>query len=561
MATISKSMSQTLGNTTATTTTKLIDNGCNMIPANGPFGNKTIGPRTVIVPADPIIWNEGTSYEYLTLVATSDFGDSYVSKRDVPSGTPLTDKRYWIHTSSFNAQLANIQEIIDKIQNITGNINFVTPEQYGAIGDGETDDTQAFVSALASGLPVMGDKSKTYNVTNIDLPSKAYISNCSFLKKKQGTQNYILGYNTQNIIIYNCSFVSYLDDFIGIKGSDTADTVNTETHALISNVDIEGTGNSAQSIGIYTGTIRTDISFLNVMRTGIGLQINCTDSNYSNFEFVDCPIGVDVHGSTNRITNIQPWGWEKECIGVKINNSVLNTIVTNFICDTLKTGILVGQYSRSIFNNIDILWNGTAPVEYTDCRLIRPEVSITPNTTTCIINGVNANSSNSIDKEYLSLSGLNYFCPQFSNVIADGNETLDFKYIKPAIIGQNKTATLLNGFKFYLVNAGVETEVTPVIENIIENGQRQIKLYFDIVGQAISFNEGGRVLTVKNENYTHDCVQASVMQTLGSSILYSSFNNYEGELISLYTSKAFEMTAAYHIYLELTINNLIRGAY
>ena len=118
MSTISKSMSQTLGNTTATTTTKLVDNGCNMIPANGPFGNKTIGPRTVIVPADPIIWNEGTSYPYLSLVATEDFGSSYISKKDVPSGTPLTDTDYWIKTGDFNAQLGQIQNDITKLNSL-----------------------------------------------------------------------------------------------------------------------------------------------------------------------------------------------------------------------------------------------------------------------------------------------------------------------------------------------------------------------------------------------------------------------------------------------------------
>lgn len=106
--TVQKAMTQTLGDTTATTTTVLKDNGCNMIPANGPFGNRTIGPRTVIVPADPIIWDEGSSYEYLTLVASEDFGQSYISKKDVPAGTQLTNTEYWIPAAMFNAQLAAI---------------------------------------------------------------------------------------------------------------------------------------------------------------------------------------------------------------------------------------------------------------------------------------------------------------------------------------------------------------------------------------------------------------------------------------------------------------------
>ena len=72
------------------------------------LGIQQTGPRTVIVPADPIIWDDGTSYEYLTIVASTDFGQAYISKRDVPAGTPLTNTEYWIPAATFNAQLAEI---------------------------------------------------------------------------------------------------------------------------------------------------------------------------------------------------------------------------------------------------------------------------------------------------------------------------------------------------------------------------------------------------------------------------------------------------------------------
>ena len=66
------------------------------------------GPRTVIVPADPIIWNASTNYEYLTLVASENYANGYVSKKDVPAGTPLTDTEYWAPVANFNAQVANL---------------------------------------------------------------------------------------------------------------------------------------------------------------------------------------------------------------------------------------------------------------------------------------------------------------------------------------------------------------------------------------------------------------------------------------------------------------------
>ena len=94
---------------------KVKDRRPEMIPVNGPFGNRMIGPRTAIVPADPIIWDNDTSYEYLTLVASEDFEQSYISKKDVPAGTPLTDTEYWIPAALFNAQLAALQKSINDL--------------------------------------------------------------------------------------------------------------------------------------------------------------------------------------------------------------------------------------------------------------------------------------------------------------------------------------------------------------------------------------------------------------------------------------------------------------
>lgn len=88
---------------------------CNPQIVTQALGIQATGPRTVIVPADPIIWDERTSYEYLTLVASTDFGQGYVSKKDVPSGTPLTNTDYWIPVASYNAQLSQIQQQMGQI--------------------------------------------------------------------------------------------------------------------------------------------------------------------------------------------------------------------------------------------------------------------------------------------------------------------------------------------------------------------------------------------------------------------------------------------------------------
>ena len=129
---------------------------CNPSIITQALGITATGPRTVIVPADPIIWDEGTSYEYLTLVASTDFGQGYVSKRDVPSGTPLTNTDYWIPVASYNAQLAQLQEDmtsatseIDSIKEFEKRFDYNVLD-YGADPTGEASSSSAFNSAIAA---------------------------------------------------------------------------------------------------------------------------------------------------------------------------------------------------------------------------------------------------------------------------------------------------------------------------------------------------------------------------------------------------------------------------
>jgi hypothetical protein len=45
-------------------------------------------------------------------------------------------------------------------------VTVVTPEQYGAVGDGTTNDSAAWISAIAAGLPIECPQGKTYKVTS-----------------------------------------------------------------------------------------------------------------------------------------------------------------------------------------------------------------------------------------------------------------------------------------------------------------------------------------------------------------------------------------------------------
>lgn len=122
---------------------------CDVKLIQNALGIQQTGPRTVIVPADPIIWSDETSYEYLTIVASTDFGQAYISKKDVPAGTPLTNTEYWIPAASYNAQLAQIQA---QLAALTGQVETAATNATNALSFG--NDLVSLNSAI--GLDATG---------------------------------------------------------------------------------------------------------------------------------------------------------------------------------------------------------------------------------------------------------------------------------------------------------------------------------------------------------------------------------------------------------------------
>lgn len=91
---------------------------------------------------------------------------------------------------------------------VIGTLGFVTPEMYGASGDGETDDTEYIEDAIESGYPVIG--SGTYLITSpIVTQSNIILRECNivFESKSNATRMFVSPY----IDFENCSFTSQRD--------------------------------------------------------------------------------------------------------------------------------------------------------------------------------------------------------------------------------------------------------------------------------------------------------------------------------------------------------------
>lgn len=104
-----------------------------------------IGAR--YVPKFMGVYDPTQEYENMCVVDNGS-GTSYISTKIVPPGTPLTDGEYWALYGAASGAIISLQ---DQINDINDNIKatYKTPEMYGAVGDGTTDDRQAFIDMIA----------------------------------------------------------------------------------------------------------------------------------------------------------------------------------------------------------------------------------------------------------------------------------------------------------------------------------------------------------------------------------------------------------------------------
>lgn len=98
-----------------------------------------IGARYVPIFADPIEWDNASSYEPLTVVTHE--GGSYVSKRSVPIGIDIENTDYWLLWADYNAQLEQYrQEVADLALTVSGVQSDITDIE-------EINDSQILVFA------------------------------------------------------------------------------------------------------------------------------------------------------------------------------------------------------------------------------------------------------------------------------------------------------------------------------------------------------------------------------------------------------------------------------
>lgn len=281
-------------------------------------------------------YNPSQNYEALDVVDNG-MGTSYVAKNPTSAGTPLTDTSHWAIYGTANGAVINLQNQIDALNAKLSSLIF-NVKDYGAVGDGVTDDTQAFKDAIDA-LPLHG---------TLYIPMGEYIlSDKLSINKPVRLLGSYTGWD-----VFNSTADITVDEFkeslLVFSNNDFAIEVKT-LGFIMENITIEKTNGSH---GVYldnsTSLIETFDRF-NIIRnctiysssnnTGnYGLMINkCGLSLFECVHVEGFNVGYAILGTINTsLTFINCWAANYVTTGWSIRNLKYSSFI-NCAADTIET--------------------------------------------------------------------------------------------------------------------------------------------------------------------------------------------------------------------------------
>lgn len=413
--------------------------------------------------ADPIQWVISSTYKAYTIVTDEDTNASYISKKAVPAGIELSNSEYWLVLGSLvidtdaRAMIDKILKFItnayetdttatavrypgdylvigDTLYKVISEINvgdtytenyniiadtienmvkallekysaYVTPEMFGAVGNGVNDDTDAIQAALDSDAGiVLFKQGKVYRVTDTvyigsntvmnlngstiwgDMSNITYpvIRNKNYgeggIKNIAITNGFVQGVGADNNVSDQGHAISFwLVDNVIISNIKTINTcgdgmgMRDTTNAIIQNVEIGNFGRNG--ISPTSGSfIFTNVNMIGTAFEGanpgrgfdaepnsasdkvIATFYNCTFTDMTFVDFNTAEGGIfPFELSFNNVTlNGRPFALRFRATNhVKAKNIFVRDVRANILANTGKN-IIVNNVSNIIFDNVYI---------------------------------------------------------------------------------------------------------------------------------------------------------------------------------------------------------------
>ena len=263
---------------------------------------------------------------------------------------------------------------------VIGTLGYATPEMFGAKGDGVTDDTNAFKSALQSGNPIFGMSGSKYLITQPitiqDQSAKIFIDNCEVVCNI--ASNYLFNFNVNEIHLTNMLFDGDNACYGVLSATSFADCI------ICNNCIIERMGAYLDGIFPTTNALCITANYGSLTdciarnNGGHGLMVYADNANNPNAQYsisgckaitngdslTATAIGIGSYSPTNNakcaITNCIAIGNGASGIAPHgINNVAISNCIAH---DNGEHGIVIQQSNDSIVSGCEIKGNSFAGI-------------------------------------------------------------------------------------------------------------------------------------------------------------------------------------------------------